>query len=167
MPFMLTDNVPHLPSDGPLITCASDINVRRGTCTVLVVIDAPQREPRMEEHLNDLSIEKLGTHQNYAGTTRNVWEQRIRDMEATLTPPSQMLSKTQIKRGLFNFVGEIGSPLFGTATEDQVAQLKRHIAKAQRTNRRIVHATSELISVVTHANTSFLLNNSPRSCMLN
>ena len=147
---MLTNNVPHLLSDGLLITRASDIHVRRGTYTVLVVIDAPRREPPMEERLNELRlvIEKLGTHQNYSRTTRNVWEQRIRDMEATMTPPSQMLPYTRIKRGLFNFVGEIGATLFGTATEDQVAQLKHHITKAQRTNRRIVHATNELISVV-------------------
>ena len=107
MPFMLTDNVPHLLSDGLLITRASDIHVRRGTYTVLVVIDAPRSEPRMEERLNELRlvIEKLGTHQNYSRTTRNVWEQRIRDMEATMTPPSQMLPNTRIKRGLFNFVG--------------------------------------------------------------
>ena len=39
MPFMRTDNVPHLLSDELLIT-VSDIHVRRGTCTVLVVIDA-------------------------------------------------------------------------------------------------------------------------------
>ena len=104
MPFMLTDNVPHL-----LITRASDIHVRRGTYTVLVVIDAPRSEPRMEERLNELRlvIEKLGIHQNYSRTTRNVWEQRIRDMEATMTPPSQMLPNTRIKRGLFNFVGVI------------------------------------------------------------
>ena len=119
MPFILTDNVPHLLSDGLLISRASDIHVRRGIYTVLVVIDAPRRELRMEERLNELGlvIEKRRTHQNYSRTTRNVWEQRIRDMKATMTPPSQMLPNTRIKRGLFNFVGEIGSTLFGTATE--------------------------------------------------
>ena len=160
MPFMLTDNVPHLLSDAPLITRASDIHVRRGIYTVLVVMDSPQREPRIEERLNELGlvIEKLGTYQNYSRTPRNVWEQRIRDMEATMTPPSQMLPNTQIKRGLFNFVGEIGSTLFGRATEDQVAQLKRHIVKAQRTNRRIAHATNKLISVVNQTRAEVSLN---------
>ena len=130
---MLTDNVPHLLSDGLLLTHASDIHVRRGTYTVLVVIDAPQREPRMVERLNDLKfvIEKLRTHQNYSCTTHYVWEQHNPNMEATMTPPSQMLPNPRIKRDLFNFVGEIGSTLFSTATEEQVAQLKRHIAKAQ------------------------------------
>ena len=67
MPFRLTDNVPHLLSDGLLITRALDIHVRRGTYIVLVVIDAPRREPRIEKRLNELRlvIEKLGTHQNY------------------------------------------------------------------------------------------------------
>ena len=160
MPFMLTDNVPHLLSDILLITRASDLHVRRGTYTVLVVIDAPRSEPRMEERLNELRlvIEKLGTHQNYSPTTRNVWEQRIRDMDATMTPPSQMRPNTRIKRGLFNFVGEIGATLFGTATENQVAQLQHHITKAQRTNRRIVHATNELISVVNQTRAEVSLN---------
>ena len=36
---------------------------------------------------------------------------------------------------LMRFVREIGSTLFSTATEDQVAQLERHIAEAQRTNK--------------------------------
>ena len=114
----------------------------------------------MEERLNELRlvIEKLGTHQNYSRTTRNVWEQRIRDMEATMTPPSQMLPHTRIKRGLLNFVGEIGATLFGTSTEEQVAQLKHHITKAQRTNRRIVHATNELISVVNQTRAEVSLN---------
>ena len=154
------DNVPHLLSDGLLITRASDIHVRRGTYMILVVIDAPRREPRMEERLNELRlvIEKLGTHQNCSRRTRNVWEQRIRDMEATMTPPSQMLPNTQIKRGLFNFVGEIGATLLGTATEDQVAKLKHHITKAQRTNRSIVHATNELISVVNQTRAEVSLN---------
>ena len=160
MPFILIDNVPHLLSDGLLITRASDIHVRRGTYTVLVVIDAPRREPHMEEHLNELRlvIEKLGIQQNHSCTTRNVWEQRIRDMEVTMTPPSQMLPNTRIKRGLFNFVGEIGSALFATATEHQVAQLKPHITKAQRTNRGIVHATNELISVVNQTRSEVRLN---------
>ena len=133
MPFMLTDNVPHLLTDGLLLTRASDIHVCRGTYTVLVVIDAPQREPCMVERLNDLRfvIEKLGGYQNYSCTTHNVWEQRNRNMEASMTPPSQMLPNTRIKPDLFNFVGEIGSILFSTATDEQVAQLKRHIAKAQ------------------------------------
>ena len=43
---------------------------------------------------------------------------------------------------------EIGATLFGTATEEQVAELKRQIVKAQRANRCIVHTTYELISVV-------------------
>ena len=160
MPLVLKDNDPHLLSDGLLTTCASNIHVCRGTYTVLVVIDGPRREPRMEEHLNELRlvIEKLGTHQNYSCTTRNVWEQRIRDMEATMTPPSQILPNTRIKQGLFNFVGEIGATLFGTATEDQVAHLKHHITKAQRTNRRIIHANNELISVVNQTRAEVSLN---------
>ena len=106
----------------------------------------------MEERLNELRlvIEKLGTKQNYSRTTRNVLEQRIRDMEATMTPPSQMPPNTCIKRGLFNFVG--------TATEDQVVQFKHHITKAQKTNRRIVHATNELISVVNQTRAEVSLN---------
>ena len=46
-PFTLKDNIPHRMSDGLLITRDSDINVRKGTYTVLVVIDAPQPEPRL------------------------------------------------------------------------------------------------------------------------
>ena len=167
MPFMVTDNVPHLLSHGLLITRASDIHVCQGSYTVLVVIDAPQREPRMEERLNKLRlvIEKLGNHQNYSCTIRNVWEQRIRNMEATMTPPSQMFPNTQIKRGLFNFVGEIRSTLFGTAIGDRVAQLKHHIAKAQRTNRRIVHDTNELISVVNQTRAEVKCQSpTPRCC---
>ena len=53
---MLTDNVPHLLSDGLLITRASDKHVRHGTYTDLVVIDAPMREPHMEERLNELKL---------------------------------------------------------------------------------------------------------------
>ena len=69
-----------------------------------------------------------------------------------------MLPNTRIKRGLFNFVSEIGATLFGTATEDQVAQLKHYITKAQRTNRRIVHATNELISVGNETSAEVSLN---------
>ena len=59
---------------------------------------------------------------------------------------------------MFNFVGEIRATLFGTATEDQVTQLKHHITKAQGTNRRIVHATNELISVVNQTRAEESLN---------
>ena len=158
-PFTLKDNIPHQLSDGLLITRDSDINVRKGTYTVLVVIDAPQPEPRLAERLFDLRavIRELGKHQNYSRTTHNVWEQRIADIEATMATP-QSLPITRIKRGLFNFVGEIGATLFGTATEDQVEELKRQIVKAQRTNRRIVHTTYELISVVNQTRAEVTLN---------
>ena len=75
-----------------------------------------------------------------------------------MTPPLQMLPNTRIKRGMFNFVGEIGATLFGTATEDQVVQLKHHITKAQRTNRRIVHTTNELIYMVNQTRAEVSLN---------
>ena len=39
-----------------------------------------------------------------------------------------------------------------------MAQLKHHITKAQRTNRRIVHATNELISVVNQTRAEVSLN---------
>ena len=86
-----------------------------------------------------------------------MWEQRIADIEATMATP-QSLPKTRIKRGLFNFVGEIGATLFGTATENQVEELKRQIVKAQRTNRRIVHTTYELILVVNQTRAEVTLN---------
>ena len=156
---MLTDNVPHLLSDGLLITRASDIHVRRGTYTGLVVIDAPRRQPHMEERLNGLGldIEKLRTHQNYFSYDSKCLGAAHRRHEG-YDDTSLAELNTRIKRGLFNFVGEIGSTLFGTATDDQVAQLKRHITKAQRTNRRIVHATNELISVVNRTRAEVSLN---------
>ena len=159
LPFTLKDNIPHWLRDGLLLTRDSDINVRKGAYTVLVVIDAPQPEPRLAERLFDRRavIRELGKHQNYSRTTHNVWEQRIADIEATMATP-QSLPITRIKRGLFNFVGEIGATLFGTATEDQVAELKRQIVKAQRTNRRIVHTTYELISVVNQTRAEVTLN---------
>ena len=73
-----------------------------------------------------------------------------------MTPPSEMLPNTRIKRGVFNFVGEIRATLFGTATENQVAQLKHHITKAQKT--KIVHATNELILVVNQTRAEVSLN---------
>ena len=55
-------------------------------------------------------------------------------------------------------MGEIGATLFGTATEDQVEELKRQIVKARGTNRRIVHTTYELISVVNQTRAEVTLN---------
>ena len=73
------------------------------------------------------------------------------------TPLTRLLQPRTANRSVF-IVGEIGATLFGTATEDQVAQLKHHITKAQRTNRRIVDATNELISVVNQTRAEVSLN---------
>ena len=124
----------------------------------MAVLETTRALRRHHEQCKQALIRQGLVHQNYLRTTQNVWEQRIRDMEATMTPTSQMPPNTQIKQGLFNFIGEIGATLFGTATEDQVAQLKHHIIKAQRTNRRIVHATNELISVVNQTRAEVSLN---------
>ena len=73
-----------------------------------------------------------------------------------MTSPSQMLPNTQIKRGLFNFVGSTLD--LHCLAQPQNTRLKRHITKAQRTNRRIVHATNELISVVNQTRAEVSLN---------
>ena len=61
----------------------------------------------------------------------STWEQRIQDMEATMLLQHIQVSR-QHKRGIFNFVSELWSTLFGTATAKQVRACKRQIEKARK-----------------------------------
>ena len=46
--------------------------------------------------------------------------------------------------------------LFGTATEDQISELRQRVNKESTTSARVVHTVNELISVVNHSQSVLL-----------
>ena len=150
-------------TDGLVVTRQSDIHPRRGTYTVLVVIEAPKPSPDLAEQLQHLRAVIAHLHRTreesdgYDNNTRSNSEQRIQDMEATMLLQPIQVSKRH-KRGLFNFVGELGSTLFGTATAKQVRACKRQIEEARKLKQTIVHSYNEMTTVINQTRAEVSLN---------
>ena len=64
----------------------------------------------------------------------------------------------QHKRGLFNFVGELGSTLFGTAKAKQVQACKRQIEEARKLQQTIVYSYNEMTTVINQTRADVSLN---------
>ena len=140
-------NEPEPISDRLLVTGGSEIRVQAAAWTVLVVLDAPKPEPDLRLKLETFRtvMRRLYTVVPSTDSIRQAWEQRISDIEDSMSSPN---SRTRGRRGLFNLIGTISSKLFGTATEAQVEECLRHIEKAMAISSGMYHTANELVSVV-------------------
>ncbi len=140
-------NVPQELPDGLLVTNGSTVAAHVATWTVLVVLDAPQFDYGLSEKLQQINvtIAKLNRVRPLSNATRTVWFQRMEDLTLLMTTPS---SGARVRRGLLNVVGEISNKLFGTATEAEVNECRVQIARVSALNKRVVHTTNELITIV-------------------
>ncbi len=90
-------------------------------------------------------INKLHDHQDSFNSTKNIWNRRLNELEQILSP---LRPRARVRRGLFDFIGDISNKNFGTATEEEVRDCKRQIRMIRGTNQKIVHVVKNLITVV-------------------
>ncbi|KAK3083806.1 hypothetical protein FSP39_003442 [Pinctada imbricata] len=76
-----------------------------------------------------------------------------------LPKPDKFIGSSRSKRGLFDFIGKISKSLFGTATSDEVATIRRHMQLLNRNNAKIAKAMAiqeqHLSSVISNVNDRF------------
>ena len=81
-----------------------------------------------------------------AGSTQHsLWTQQF-EMLCKMLPPKSDRSK----RGLFNFVGKLSSSLFGTATQEEVDEIREVSSALQNRQEVIVKKQNIIIGVVNH-----------------
>ena len=84
-------------------------------------------------------------------------------------PSAVSSSSRRFKRGLFDFIGQISKSLFGTATSDDVNDLKRHMQTLNNDNIKLARAMAseahQLTSFMSSANDRF--NNIAKAVQLN
>ena len=101
----MEDLVEELP-DGILVTGGDDTRNHVATWTVLVTM-TPHEKTRhcSRNYANSATLRKH--HELYAlsNITRNIWEQRIRELETTMVIATP--GDVRVRRGLFNIIGEI------------------------------------------------------------
>ena len=137
----------HLP-DGVLVTGGDDTRNHVATWTVLVTLEAPRGEPRLLDKLRGFR-ETLRSHHELnalSNITREIWEQRIREIESTMTTVAP--GDVRVRRGLLDIIGDISNKLFGIATEQEVMESRVRIASVRKSNRRISHLVNKLVTII-------------------
>lgn len=139
---------PTLLPDGVLVMNGGETRSHIATWTVLVTIDRPAEEVELHDKLKQFRNVLHSHHQLNAlsNVTREIWEERIQQIETTMLASTP--TNTRMRRGLLNVFGEISRKLFGTATEKQVQETRRRINSVSTINRKIIHLTNHLVSIV-------------------
>ena len=88
---------------------------------------------------------------------RQLWQERISQLDVIFHKNVQPYPK-RIRRGIFNFIGDISNKLLETATEKQVSKLQLPMRVLQHQDKRVTHAYDELLIVVNQTH-GFAANN--------
>ena len=142
--------------DGVEVTLQGETQIITGAWTVAVVI-TPPAQPHIEPFISKLEDCISQSIDFDLQTNIELWGQRLLRVRELLTHPhpTQHIKpvetkyiKKRSKRGLLNFIGKISRTLFGTATEDQVNDLRRVVNRLVSHRSVLTHEVSDLISVV-------------------
>ena len=74
-----------------------------------------------------------------------MWNQRINEIKSTISVTNV---KRRHSRRLIDIVGTISNKLFGTATEDEVTEIRSQIERVAKQNKRVVNVVKELVTIV-------------------
>ena len=72
----------------------------------------------------------------------NATVNQMRQLIPSSNPPRKnpFFGTSRVKRGLFDFIGEISKSLFGTATASDISTLQRHMQTLNRNNAKLAKA---------------------------
>ena len=147
--LVVTQSKPYRLDDGLLVTQGGETRALTATWNILVVLDALPREPGILENIRRFQqfVHHRSTEPGIPNATCAIWISRIARLQETTTDVVERPANRP-RRGLINFVGDIGNKLFGFATEEQVNVYRRHLEEIARQQNQIVHTANELITVV-------------------
>ena len=157
-------------ADGLLIQKGDELRSHIASWTVLIVLQPPPPPNQLDQTIGQIRkvIEERSVAQPKPYITIHLirqslldnWERRLKWIASHLETTSSLNQKnatpknsttTRKRRGILNFVGQLSNVLFGTATEDQISELRQRVNQASTTSAKVVHTVNELISVVNHS----------------
>ncbi len=124
--------------DGLLITTHEDVRIRTADWTILVVIHKPPMTSAVGQAVHDLyQVIYPYRESNVSREMVRSWLYRL-DM---LKNPSfiRQSAPGQKRRSLIDFGGTILNKLFGTATEEEINQIKTQLARTQQRQQILAH----------------------------
>ena len=143
-------------NDGVRIQQEGSTRIIEAMWTTLVVINPPNEVP-MQTWVNQVrkGIQVVGAH--VTPEDQRTWEARLGVLERQGPVPDTLLDRPlrsirsrpkRTKRAPLGIIGEASKYLFGTATEEDISELKRAVRQAARAAGVIYHRTEKMVSVV-------------------
>ena len=140
--------------DGLLITKVNQLRVQTAEWTLLVIIDAPELDPKLLQNIDMIMVQAeqalikgIIPHVQYRS-----WLLRLQSIKSYILNHRMVSSATsehtREKRGLIDFVGQVGHTLFGLATDDSIEECHRVIENTRRYQKMIVHQVNQLTTVL-------------------
>ena len=154
---LLHDSTADLFSDdGVLIHEEGSTKIIEAMWTTLVVINPPNELP-MQAWVEEVrkGIQTVGSH--VSAEDQRMWEARLQVLvhkglvtNTLLDRPMRSLHSRpkRIRRAPFGFVGETSKYFFGTATTEDISELRRTVRQAVQKAAVIYHRTEAMVSVV-------------------
>ena len=122
---------------------------------VLVILEKPEWPHELQGMIAIVKrkITDLPHGDVFTEHDKTLWTQRVDKLKSKLDRP-----RTRGKRGLFDFIGKASKSLFGTATTEDVENVKNVLRAMQHTMTTSIHRVNELLIVVNHTNNDIQLN---------
>ena len=130
--------------DGVLITGGQETFGHIATWTVVITLNIPAEQIELLNKLNKFQ-NVLYQHNRISNITKDMWNQRINEIKSTISVTNV---KRRHGRGLIDIVGTISNKLFGTATEDEVFEIRSRIERVAKQNKRVVNVVKDLVTII-------------------
>ena len=130
--------------DGVLITGGQETFGHVATWTVVVTLNIPTEQIELLNKLNKFQ-NVLYQHNRISNISKDMWNQRINQIKSTISVTNV---KRRHSRGLIDIVGTISNKLFGTATEDEVFEIRSRIERVAKQNKRVVNVVKDLVTII-------------------
>ena len=130
--------------DAVLITGGQETFGHIATWIVVVTLNIPAEQIELLNKLNKFQ-NVLYQHNRISNITKDMWNQRINEIISTISVTNV---KRRHGRGLIDIVGTISNKLFGTATEDEVFEIRSRIERVAKQNKRVVNVVKDLVTII-------------------
>ena len=141
--------------DGVLVTAADEVRALTATWNVVVTIDKPRSPSDLITHFDALyaSISAIDVTALNDSTAITSWIRRLERMRYRVTSLFATTvftsdSTHRQRRGLVDFIGEIGKSLFGIATEADLQHVLDAVQQVDSSQQGIVHVVNDMMTVV-------------------
>ena len=141
--------------NGLIVTKHEDTRLIAAECEVLIVLEAPAWPAMFDDMIRKVwrQITRIPDGDVLMVHDKEMWMRRLSKLTSKLNR-----SRSRVKRGLFNFIGEASRSLFGTATVRDVQQIRRIIRDMKKNGATATHRINELLLVMNHSNIDIQIN---------